>query len=212
MDAGHRETRLDGLMAFHRRRKQDSRERLLAAAVRAFADRGYFPVSIDDIATEAGVSRVTFYRHFSGKAALTAEVFREAAEYAMPLYAAIGLRSFRELDVVRAWIVEIFASDRANRRMLRVFIQATADEGGFAERAQTLIADLIERLGRTIPAFALDRNDPQDARAWHSAWLLLYELLDQSNHAALGSGVAASPVVVDLLADRFVGFVTAARA
>ena len=49
--------------------------RLLAAAMAQFGARGYLAVSVDDIATAAGVSRVTFYRHFSGKEALAVELF-----------------------------------------------------------------------------------------------------------------------------------------
>lgn len=198
--------RLTGLMAFHRQRKQDSRDKLLAAAIERFCDRGYFSVSIDDIASAAGVSRVTFYRHFSSKAALTAEVFKDAAEATKPLYLAIGGERFDDPLVVRRWISDIFDADYANRRMLRVFIQATTDEGTFTQRAQQLIGELITGLGRTIPAFAADPDRPGERRRWHEAWLLLYELLDQSNHAALGSGFATSSDVIDLLTERFLRF------
>ncbi len=72
------------LVAFHQRRKQDSRERLLAAAMTRFCDRGYLAVSVEDIASAAGVSRMTFYRHFSSKADIAVDLFKIAAEEAMP--------------------------------------------------------------------------------------------------------------------------------
>lgn len=201
------EARIVGLLAFHRRRKQDSRDRLLAAAMKKFCERGYFSVSVEEIASAAGVSRMTFYRHFNDKAALTADLFRHAAGSSIPLFMSIGDRCFKDHAVVRDWIAAVFAADRANRRLLRVFTQATADEGDFTEQAQTLISDLIVGLGRSIPAFDADPDKPDERRQWHEAWLLLYELLDQSNHAALGSGVANDPVLVDILTDRFVRFV-----
>lgn len=200
------DARMAGLLAFHKQRKQDSRTRLLAAAIEQFCERGYPAVSIEDIASAAGVSRVTFYRHFSSKAALTAEVFKAASEATIPSYLAIGTTAYTDRTVVRDWIVGIFAADQANRRMLRVFTQATADEV-FTERAQQLISDLIAGLGRHIPAFRAQADDPERRRRWHEAWLLLYELLDQSNHAALGSGIARSPEVIDILTDRFLAFV-----
>jgi hypothetical protein len=38
------------------------------------------------------------------------------------------------------------------------------------------------------------------------AWLLIYEILDQSNHAARGAGVSADPLIIDILTDRFLRF------
>ena len=38
------------------------------------------------------------------------------------------------------------------------------------------------------------------------AWLMIYEILDQSSHAACGAGIAAEAEVVAILADRFVAF------
>ncbi|MEQ8787207.1 MAG: TetR/AcrR family transcriptional regulator [Pirellulaceae bacterium] len=49
------------------RRRQASRTRMLEAAARLFAERGYEPTSIDEIAAEAGVVKGTFYYSFSGK-------------------------------------------------------------------------------------------------------------------------------------------------
>jgi AcrR family transcriptional regulator len=156
----------------------------------------------------AGVSRMTFYRHFAGKADVAAELFRDAAEEALPRYLRIAEVDHADRAVVMYWLKSLFEADRANRRALRVFIQATADENHFTERAQKLIARLIERLGETIPAFAADQADPSERRRWLEAWLLIYEILDQSNHAALDSGVAADPLVLEILADRFLRFVT----
>jgi hypothetical protein len=37
--------------------------------------------------------------------------------------------------------------------------------------------------------------------------LLLYEILDLSNHAALDSGIATNPLAIEILTDRFLAFV-----
>lgn len=48
-------------------RKSDTRQRLLNAAVSCFRSSGYAATTMDDIAHRAGTTRVTVYRHFSGK-------------------------------------------------------------------------------------------------------------------------------------------------
>ena len=119
---------------------------------------------------------------------------------------------FWNRDAVIEWIKSLFEADQADRRLLRIFTQASADEDGFTERAQELIRDLIRRLGAKIPAFAVDPDEPDQRRQWLEAWLLIYEILDQSNHAALDSGVADDPLVIDILSDRFLRFVTVSSA
>lgn len=51
-----------------RLRRAERREQILDAATRAFARAGYAATSLDDVAAEAGVTRVILYRHFESKA------------------------------------------------------------------------------------------------------------------------------------------------
>jgi AcrR family transcriptional regulator len=46
---------------------EDSRRRLIDAALALFAERGYADSTVDDIASSAGVTSRTFFRHFSDK-------------------------------------------------------------------------------------------------------------------------------------------------
>ena len=47
--------------------RAERREQILAAATRAFAQNGFSATGLDDIAAEAGVTRVLLYRHFDSK-------------------------------------------------------------------------------------------------------------------------------------------------
>ncbi|MDO6414560.1 TetR/AcrR family transcriptional regulator [Sphingomonas sp. BIUV-7] len=189
------------------RGRKGYREKILAASLELFRGKGYFPVSIEEIAAAADTSRMTVYRHFTGKAAIAGELFVRAAASTTPVYLRIADGDFRSYSAVRAWIVEIFATDRANRQLLRVFTQANAEHQEFTGHAQTFIADIVAGLGRSIPAFAIDRTRESQKRRWLEAWLLIYELLDQSNRAAWDRLDANEPLMIDIIATRFVEFV-----
>jgi AcrR family transcriptional regulator len=61
---------LDAGEIMTQQRSEETRGRLLDAAVRKFAEAGYDGSSVDDICMEAGVSKGAFYHHFPSKQAL----------------------------------------------------------------------------------------------------------------------------------------------
>ena len=193
-------------------RTLSSRERMLSAAAALFCANGYFAVSVEDIASAAGVSRMTFYRHFSGKAVLAIALFQDNVARSLPRFLAITRHAPLTCEIVRAWLTDVFESDRESGQLLRVFIQANVADSGFTEAAQSLLGTIIVELGKAFPAFALDPDSPADRKRWLEAWLLIYEILDQSNHAGRGAGVSTDPLIIDILADRFLCFIESARA
>lgn len=60
------------------RRPKDRKAQIVRAAARAFSDRGYHAVGVDEIAAEVGISGPALYRHFANKYALLVAT----AEYA----------------------------------------------------------------------------------------------------------------------------------
>ena len=65
-------------------------ERILTAATRLFAERGYNGTGIDDLASAAGVGRATFYRYFGDKPALLRTLAREYSAAAVELVARLA--------------------------------------------------------------------------------------------------------------------------
>jgi AcrR family transcriptional regulator len=51
-------------------RSEETRSRILESAIKLFSIRGYNKASVDDICTEAGISKGAFYHHFESKQAL----------------------------------------------------------------------------------------------------------------------------------------------
>ncbi|MDA0563821.1 TetR/AcrR family transcriptional regulator; helix-turn-helix transcriptional regulator [Streptomonospora sp. S1-112] len=63
-----------------RTRRDEVRRRLLDAAVRVFAERGYADSRLEDIAREAGFTKGAVYSNFGGKQELFAAILRERSE------------------------------------------------------------------------------------------------------------------------------------
>src|SRR5919202_3731297 len=74
-----------------RLRRAERREQLLAAATQAFARTGFAATSLDDIAEQAGISRVLLYRHFDSKTDLYRAVLDRAVGR---LTTAVGTRDY----------------------------------------------------------------------------------------------------------------------
>lgn len=51
-------------------RSEETRSKIIESSISLFSNRGYNAASVDDICTEAGVSKGAFYHHFESKQAL----------------------------------------------------------------------------------------------------------------------------------------------
>jgi len=58
----------------------DTREKILKTAGRLFSQRGYFGVSMDEIAKEVGVAKSALYYHFENKEALCKELMEDSVK------------------------------------------------------------------------------------------------------------------------------------
>jgi AcrR family transcriptional regulator len=96
-----------------RMRRPERRAQILSAATRAFARAGFAATSLDDIAAEAGVSRVILYRHFDSKADLYRAVLDQVCNR---LLAACGDRDFTTATIPA--LVGVAAEDPDGFRLL----------------------------------------------------------------------------------------------
>lgn len=66
-------------MPYSKEHKQKSREKILASAAGLFTAKGFDNVSIDEIMTDAEMTRGAFYAHFSNKSELYMHAIKHAA-------------------------------------------------------------------------------------------------------------------------------------
>jgi AcrR family transcriptional regulator len=146
-------------------RRADRREQILDAATRAFARAGFTATGLDDLAAEAGVTKVLLYRHFESKAGL----YRAALDRACARLAeSVGSDDFDDHSIPA--LVRAAAADPDGFRLL---FRHAAREPEFRDLVDTLntaSAEVAHRnlarhlppgpwldwAARVIPAFTTD--------------------------------------------------------
>jgi AcrR family transcriptional regulator len=128
------------------------RERLLEAVGRAVAAKGYGDTTIDDIVRGAGVSKKTFYEHFSDKEDCFVAAYEAAAGQLFERVrdAQLGDPEDDWLERTRAGIVAYLRWLAAEPALARVFLIEVGAAGPRAaesrERLRDRYAELIGRL------------------------------------------------------------------
>lgn len=74
----------DGARGRGRPRCEDTRKRILTAALESLEESGFLQTTTDHIAVRAGASKATIYRWWSTKAELVAEALRESVAQELP--------------------------------------------------------------------------------------------------------------------------------
>ncbi len=149
------------------------RAAILEAARKLFITQGFERVSMDQIASEAGVSKLTVYSHFGDKDSLFGEAVRAHCEQGMPtsLFDEQADTPLRErLEVIgHAFFAMVMAPDAiAGHRILcspqvtESALPAVFWEAG-PKRVQGAFTDLLER---RIKAGELEIEDPQRAASF----------------------------------------------
>ena len=146
------------------------RAAILEAAERMFLQQGYEGVSMDQIAAEAGVSKLTVYSHFGDKDSLFAEAVRAHCEESMPAALfepapAVPLRE-RLLAIGHAFVAMVMTPDAIAAHRILCAPQVTGS--GLADRLwaagpRPLQASFTAMLERRIRAGELDIPDPPRA-------------------------------------------------
>lgn len=117
------------------------REDFLAAALQSFLERGYAATSIEAVARDAGVAKITIYRRYENKEALFHEVVHRAVQNARASMQATLVRDDGDVRSALLALVErmyLSATDSATLALLRLVI---AEAVRFPQLAKALYAE-----------------------------------------------------------------------
>ncbi len=156
-----------------RKRSLETRQLILDAAYRVFANHGYGQTSVDAIITEAGISKGAFYHHFQSKEDLFNVLIelriRDCGEKMARAVGSAG--SLREAVEGLAQVsVQSLKDDPAWLRLYMEFwLQATRDPAArqMVSRSMRQCRDLVAEMLRGGQSGGLVRNDldPEAAAA-----------------------------------------------
>ena len=153
-----------------RRRRENTRARLLAAADEVFVREGLGHTTVDKLVGEAGFTRGAFYSNFSSIQEVFFAVFDEQSQQMLALVES-AVRAVPEEEFSPATLSGVLAAlDPISERWFvlqteftllglrdaqaRAFLQEHRD--GFEDQMQALIADVVRRLGR-VPVVPLEQ-------------------------------------------------------
>jgi AcrR family transcriptional regulator len=140
------------------RKKQRTREQIVEAAMRLFAERGYHATTIADIATAASVAPRTFFTYFPSKEAV---VFHNLDRDLDSLASALRDRLPGEtaFDALRRWIDAMFDQWMAEEDEALLRKRLCREDEGLANFQGGIFARIQELL---LEAIADDLGEPQD--------------------------------------------------
>ncbi|MGH8776642.1 MAG: TetR/AcrR family transcriptional regulator [Jiangellaceae bacterium] len=111
--------------------RPERRRVLVASAARAFARRGYAATSLDEVAAEAGVSRVLICRHFDSKAQLYEAVLEDVGAQLMAATGGPDHLTSSSLDA-------LLQVAQANPSGFRLYFRDAGEEPEFRDHAAWL--------------------------------------------------------------------------
>ncbi|MGN6258892.1 MAG: TetR/AcrR family transcriptional regulator [Solirubrobacterales bacterium] len=135
--------------------EENQRDRLVAGTIAAIAEKGYRDATVADIARAAGVSRRTFYAHFSSKEDAYLATYEVIARHLAEASLAAGERERSWARRVRAEIggaMEFFA---ANSDLVRFYLVAPPRAGeAIAGRYRVGAERVLAQLAKGAPSRA----------------------------------------------------------
>jgi AcrR family transcriptional regulator len=126
------------------------RTRLLEAVGRAVAEKGYAAATIDDIVRGAGVSKKTFYDHFSDKLDCFLAAYEAASDELLTRLRDAQATGAGWLDRTRAGVVAYLRWLAAEPALARVFLIEVAAAGPVAAERRERLRDRYAEVMREL--------------------------------------------------------------
>jgi AcrR family transcriptional regulator len=149
---------MKAVVGLRERKKQRTREQIVAAAFGLFGERGFHATTVADIAAAAEIAPRTFFAYFPSKEAV---VFHDFDALFASLQETIEGRPEGEtaIDALRRWLENTMPTAHAESEEAELRKRMCLDEPGLAAHQQHLLARLEVLLREGV---ARDLDEPAD--------------------------------------------------
>lgn len=152
-------------------------ERILAAAMLLFNERGYRDTGMDDIAAAAGMPTTSLYRFFTGKGAILATSYRRAADRVSGDVSTILAEADGPVDAVGRLVAAYVRRSFADPELAYVYY---AERMNVPAEEQTVLHNIqratAEAWGRQVCGAVPERTPEQARFAVHAAFALVVDM------------------------------------
>ncbi|HLL22292.1 MAG TPA: TetR/AcrR family transcriptional regulator [Kofleriaceae bacterium] len=169
----------------------DKRERILAAAERVFARRGFFASRVSEIAKDAGVADGTIYLYFKSKDDLLISLFENRMKQVNEVLKTAVEAQARPIDQLRVLIktyLQLIHDEPAAAEVLTIELRQSSKFMKEYENAE--FADFLRMLGGVI-AKGQEAGELHDGVPAHIAARMIFGMLDE---LALAWVLAKQPI------------------
>jgi AcrR family transcriptional regulator len=138
-------------------RQADQRAKLLDAATSVIASKGFAETTVEAIVARAGMSRRTYYEHFSDTRDVLAQIYERAAAISLTIVTSSARAQTDSLEALRVGISAYFAAVASYPDVARVmFLEYRQGGRDFETRYQRDSAKYAEQLLELLEAIHLD--------------------------------------------------------
>jgi AcrR family transcriptional regulator len=144
-----------GETVLHRLQKTNSRKRILDAARALFSETSYAQTTVEQIASRAKVTKITFYRHFSGKLEAATALLAQGQPPLLKIFSELAKSEHPDRAQVRAWLDEVVSHFERGKVFLSVSREIAAIERQHRGYLFDFYTLAIEELSKGIPEFVV---------------------------------------------------------
>lgn len=153
--------------------RHDNRQKILSTARDVFVRKSYSLTVVDDISSSAGISRTSFYKHFSDKLEVVQVLVHEFEPILLDAYGSIANIDSTNQVAIKNWLRYLTSFYAENARLMAVFGQARITEQEFGGTVSHLQRRIMQRLGIHLMAFRAAGDSAEGSVDWTKASLLL---------------------------------------
>ncbi|MDZ7316489.1 MAG: TetR/AcrR family transcriptional regulator [candidate division KSB1 bacterium] len=122
--------------------KEKKRRKILKAAIKLFAEKGFHQTTIDDIADAAGIGKGTVYEYFNSKIDFVNEIYKIYCTPSQKMQMRLKTNDVSPLEKIQTLLPMLLYDMNTNMNLNRIVLQLWLENGAAAKEAGMDMAKL----------------------------------------------------------------------